>query len=89
MPRISIAEAERDFARLVERVHAEGISVELARGDEVIARLLPAQPRSPLQIHDLNRFLQALPKLGEDAARFSDEVRAVRREFPAEANPWD
>jgi antitoxin (DNA-binding transcriptional repressor) of toxin-antitoxin stability system len=89
MPRVTIAEAERDFVNLVERVHAEGISVDVARGDEILARLVPGGPRSPLPIQNLNTFLQSLPKLGDDAADFSEALRAARSDFPAEANPWD
>jgi antitoxin (DNA-binding transcriptional repressor) of toxin-antitoxin stability system len=81
MPRINVAEAERDFAKLVDRVHAEGIRVELERGNEVIALLGPAKPQSPLKVRDLNAFLQALPRLGNDAAGFSEDVRAIRRDL--------
>ena len=86
--RITVAEAERDFANLVNRVYSEGIPVELERGDEVIAHLTPAVPRSRLKVGELNAFLEGLPKLGDDADAFLDDVRAIRREFPSEANPW-
>ena len=42
-----------------------------------------------LRIQDLTKFLQALPRLGEDAAAFGDDVAAIRREFPSEASAWD
>jgi len=86
--RITIAEAERDFANLVNRVYSERIPVELERGHEVIARLTPAVPRSRLKVGDLNAFLAGLPGLGEDADAFLDDVRAIRREFSSEADPW-
>jgi len=88
MVRISVAEAERDFANLVNRVHSEGIPVELERDNEVIAHLTPAAPRSRLKVGQLNAFLQALPKLEEDADAFLDDVREIRREFPSEPSPW-
>lgn len=88
MHRITVAEAERDFANLVNRVYSEGIPVALERGDEVIAHLTPAAPRSRLKVCELNVFLAGLPKLGEDAVAFLDDVRAIRRELPTEANPW-
>ena len=88
MNRITVAEAERDFANLVNRVYSEGIPVELERGNEVIAQLIPAVPRSRLKVRDLNAFLAKLPKLGEDADAFLEDLRAIRREFPPEANPW-
>ncbi len=43
----------------------------------------------PLTVGKLNAFLQKLPTLGDDADGFAQDVRAVRAEFPAEANPWD
>ena len=52
----------------------------------VTIELLPA---SPLTVGKLNAFLRSLPALGDDAESFSQDVRAVRAEFPAEANPWD
>jgi predicted DNA-binding antitoxin AbrB/MazE fold protein len=44
---------------------------------------------SPLTVRTLNAFLRSLPALGDDAERFAQDVRAVRGDFPAEANPWD
>jgi predicted DNA-binding antitoxin AbrB/MazE fold protein len=46
-------------------------------------------PVSPLTIGKLNAFLRSLPALGDDAEEYAQDVRAVRAEFPAEANPWD
>jgi antitoxin (DNA-binding transcriptional repressor) of toxin-antitoxin stability system len=86
---MTVAEAERDFSKLVDRVHSEGIRVELERGDTVVACLSPAGLHSPLKVQELNAFLERLPKLGDDAAAFSDDVRAIRRAFPTEADPWD
>jgi len=40
-------------------------------------------------IGELNAFLCKLPSLGDDAKEFSQDVRAIRGAFPAEANPWD
>jgi antitoxin (DNA-binding transcriptional repressor) of toxin-antitoxin stability system len=86
---MKVAEAEKNFADLVNKVYSEGISVDLERDDKVIARLTPAEPRSPLTIGELNAFLRGLPSLGEDADNFAQDVRAIRAEFPAEGNPWD
>lgn len=86
---MNVAEAEKNFAKLVNKVYLEGISVDLERDDKVIARLTPAETRSPLTIGELNAFLCNLPPLGDDANDFLNDVRAIRAEFPAEANPWD
>jgi antitoxin (DNA-binding transcriptional repressor) of toxin-antitoxin stability system len=86
---MTIAEAEKGFAKLVNKVYAEGISVDLERDDKVIARLTPAEPRSPLTIGGLHAFLRSLPSLGDDADAFANDLRAIRAEFPAETSPWD
>jgi len=86
---MNVAEAEKNFAQLVNKVYLEGISVDLERDDKVIARLTPAEPRTPLTVGDLKAFLASLPALGDDADEFAEDVRAIRAEFPAEANPWD
>jgi predicted DNA-binding antitoxin AbrB/MazE fold protein len=52
----------------------------------ITIELLPA---SPLTVGQLDVFLRTLPALGEDAEGFLQDVRAVRTEFPAEANPWE
>ena len=87
MLRINVSEAERDFSALIHRVCTQGISIELERDNKVIARITPVGPSSPLKVRDLSKFLESLPKLGDDAAAFADDVQAVRREFPAEADP--
>lgn len=86
---MNVAEAEKDFIQLVNRVYVEGVSVDLERDDIVIARLTPAVPRSPLSVGELNAFLRNLPSLEDDADGFAQDVRAIRAEFPAEASRWD
>ncbi len=89
MHRLSVADAERDFSKLVDRVYSEGISVELEREDKVVACLMPAGRHAALKVQDLNTFLDRLPKLDEDAEAFRNDLRVIRRDFPAEVNPWD
>ncbi len=86
---MKIADAEKNFVKLVDKVYVEGISVDLERDAKVIARLTPAEPHSALTVGELNGFLRQLPSLGDDADAFALDVRSIRAEFPAEANPWD
>jgi hypothetical protein len=88
MYRLTVAEAEQDFAGLVNRVCSEGIGVELQRGDSIIAYLTPASPQSVLKVRDLNAFLCGLPKLQDEAEPFLTDVRAIRMAFPMETDPW-
>ena len=84
---MNVAEAEKNFAQLVNKVYVEGISVDLERDDKIIARLMPAQSNSILTVSGLNAFLRSLPSLGDDADEFAQDVRAIRAQFPAQANP--
>ena len=84
---MNIAEAEKNFAKLVDKVYVEGVSVDLERDDKVIARVTPAEPRSPLTVGELNAFLRNLPSLGDDADGFAQDVRAIRTEFAASGVP--
>jgi antitoxin (DNA-binding transcriptional repressor) of toxin-antitoxin stability system len=86
---MNIAEAERNFSKLVKQVYVEGVTIDLEQDAKVIARLVPAEPGSNLTVGNLNEFLRSLPLLGDDADQFSRDVRAIRSEFPAEANRWD
>jgi antitoxin (DNA-binding transcriptional repressor) of toxin-antitoxin stability system len=86
---MNIAEAEKNFARLVDQVYAERITIDLERDAKVIARLTPAEARTPLTVGKLSEFFRSLPSLGDDADAFAEDVRAIRAEIPKEADPWD
>ena len=86
---MNITEAAKVFSNLVNRVYREGISVDLERDNEIIARLTPAEPTSALSLGELNSFLSRLPSLGDDVEEFAHDIQTIRAEFPAEATPWD
>lgn len=86
---MNVSDAEKNFIKVVNKVYVEGISIDLEQDDEVIARLTPAEARSHVTIGGLDAFLRSLPALGDDAEAFANDVRVIRAEFPAEANPWD
>jgi antitoxin (DNA-binding transcriptional repressor) of toxin-antitoxin stability system len=80
---MQVKDGERVFLSLVNKVYAEGVSVDLERDDKVIARLIPDQQRPTLTMGEFATFLRSLPPLGDDADRFADDLRAIRAEFPA------
>jgi antitoxin (DNA-binding transcriptional repressor) of toxin-antitoxin stability system len=84
-----VAEAEKNFAKLVNQVYVDGISIDLERDSKVIARLTPAEAPSPLTVGALGAFLRSLPSLGDDATSFAKDVRTIRAAFPAEVDAWD
>ncbi len=89
MERINVTQAARNFSDLLNRVYYQGVSVELERNNKVIARIVPVKPAGTLQAKDLNAFFASLPKLGDDAEAFAEDVLRVRRELPPERSPWE
>ena len=89
MERISVSDAEHDLTKLVDRVVSLGVSVDLERDQRVVARISPVREASKLKICDFRAFVENLPRLGEDAATFSNDVKDIRREFPPEGSTWD
>jgi antitoxin (DNA-binding transcriptional repressor) of toxin-antitoxin stability system len=57
MERMTVADAEREFGNLVNRVYSEGISIELEQGDKVVARLTPGGPTVALESWQSKRIL--------------------------------
>jgi len=86
---MNVVDAEKNFTKLVNRVYVEGVSVDLERDNKVIARITPAEPRSPATVGQLLTLLRSLPSLGKDADDFANDIRTIRDEFPSESNPWD
>jgi antitoxin (DNA-binding transcriptional repressor) of toxin-antitoxin stability system len=88
MERITVTQAAREFSDLLNRVCYQGASFELARGNRIVARLVPAGPAKRVTVADLNRVFAELPRLGDDAEDFGREVDALRRSLPPEGDPW-
>ncbi len=89
MKRISATEAARRFSDLLNRVRYQGASFEIARGNEVVARIVPAAPPRTVKVADLDELFAKLPKLDpEDAERFEQDLRSIRREATLPASKW-
>jgi antitoxin (DNA-binding transcriptional repressor) of toxin-antitoxin stability system len=78
---MNVSDVERNFAKLVEKVYVERVSIDVERDDQVIARLTPAERKPSLKVGDLNAFLQSLPSLGDDADDFAHDVRGVQNDY--------
>ncbi len=88
MERITVTQAVRQFSDILNRVFYQGISVELERGNKVIARISPASSESPLKVKNLNRLFSELPSLGKDAEAFAKDLEDIRNQIPLEKNQW-
>ncbi len=88
MERINVTQAARNFSDLLNRVYYQGVSVELERGNKVVARLVPALPAPSLAAGDLEELFASLPKLGNDAESFAEDVKGADESFLPEDDVW-
>lgn len=62
MERISVAEAALCFDAIIDQVVRDRVTIELSRGDTVVAMISPIQP--VLDASELNEAFRSLPSLG-------------------------
>ena len=86
--RISVTEFVRNFADLINRVAYRGERLVLVRGSREVAEVRPVPEGG--RLGDLGDLLAELPRLGEDATAFANEVDAARAELARQPlpDPW-
>ncbi len=89
--KVTATEAARQFSELMNRVKYQGQSFEVIRGNEIVARIVPAGPASPVRVSDLGNLLAQLPALDEgDAATFERDLAEIRDATGREeTSEWD
>ncbi len=95
--RITETEAVRDLGALLERVRTQGISIEILRGADVVARLSPpetddkeAKLESRPTLNDLIAAIRSGPRLDpEDSLAFERDLADIRREMSMQNREWD
>ncbi len=86
---LSVTEAARNFADLINRAFYRGESATLLRNGTPVARVTPPAPPTR-SAHELARRWETLPHLTpEEAADFATDLEAARRELPSPADPWE
>ncbi len=90
--RISEADAVRDIGGILERVRTQGASIEIVRGEEVVARVTPGMgpAAGSCTIEQLIAVWKRLPRLEpDDSAAFEADLAAIRNEFPMQEREWE
>jgi antitoxin (DNA-binding transcriptional repressor) of toxin-antitoxin stability system len=60
---VSATEAARTFSELLNKVRYLGETIEIQRGRDIVARLVPPGPPKNISLSELNNFLASLPHL--------------------------
>ena len=86
---ISVAEAAKDFLRVLDRVERRRESAILVREGKPVATLCPL-PSPALTSAELAERWSKLDKLPPDeASAFADDIEAARRNLPPLKSAWD
>ena len=87
--RITATDAARRFSDVLNQVSYQGAEFDIVRGNEVVARLVPAAPPGGVALDRLDELARSLPRLGpSEAARFARDIgRGLARMRP-DAAEW-
>ena len=92
MPRtvIKATEVARNLSDILNRVRYRGMSFDIQRGKEIIARITPAIPESPIDASQLIEAIASLPKLSEhELQQFEKDLKKLRKTVLEPKNQWD
>jgi hypothetical protein len=87
--RVSATQFARNLSSIMNEVRYRDLCVEVVRGKEVIARVIPPIRPHGFPVERLNALVTALPKLDEEEAEeFLKDLHALDSTLSAQADPW-
>lgn len=89
MKTMTVTQAARNFSDLVNRVHYQGVSVELVKSKRVVAVISPATKISTMKVGDLSNFFSSLPNLGKDSAELVKDMEDIAKNMPKAMDEWE
>jgi hypothetical protein len=87
--RISVTEAARNFADLINRAFYRNETTVLIRNGVAVAHIAPGEPLG-IPASEARVRWKAMPRLGKaEAAAMDRDIKAARRALPPVRSPWD
>ncbi|MHB2018336.1 MAG: type II toxin-antitoxin system Phd/YefM family antitoxin [Candidatus Xenobia bacterium] len=81
---ITATEAARTFSEILNSVRFQGVRYTILRGGKPVAAIVPVgEPPTQLAPLDVGSVLSALPRLGDDAEAFADDLEWVAAHQPS------
>jgi len=79
---VGVSEAARSFSDLIDRVLCHSQQFDIQRGRDIVACLVPPEPRTNLPVAQLNEVFAELPRLERnDREAFAQQVQLLREEM--------
>jgi antitoxin (DNA-binding transcriptional repressor) of toxin-antitoxin stability system len=86
---ITATHLARNFSDLLNQVRYQHVTLEVTRGNELIAYVSPTPMAAGYPITQLNRLLAGLPRLSaEESQQFLDDIHHGVAEQPMENDAW-
>jgi antitoxin (DNA-binding transcriptional repressor) of toxin-antitoxin stability system len=86
---ISATTLARNFSDLLNRVRYQGVTLDVTRGNEVIACISAPTPKAGFPIAQLDRLFASLPAMSaEEVAQFEADVAASADNLLPEGDAW-
>ena len=87
--RVSATEFARNLSSMLNEVHYRSASLEIWRGKECVARVVPSQPPSGFPVDQLGGFFASLPRLVPgDAQAFETDLSDLDHTVLSADDPW-
>ena len=89
--RISATEAVRKFSEILNSIKYKGEHYTVIRGGKPVVSIRPVGiPAKERSLGELKELLKSVPKLGDEAKRFEEDLKEILKHQPSlpEENRW-
>ena len=87
---ITATEVIRSFSDIINKVYYQHQTFDVKKGKSIVARIVPYNYSSRIEVKDLASFFATSPKLEEGDADFlTNEINDLRLKAEARAIKWD
>lgn len=81
---VRATDAARHFSDLLNTIKFRGETFTIIRGGKSVASIGPVEgTQKSRTLGELKRLLQSLPRLGEEAERFTDDLKEIIQHQPS------
>lgn len=86
---ITSTDLARNLASTIDQVRLSGQIIEITKGNQTVAQLIPAAHKG-FPVAQLKRFFQELPHLdGKSKTRFASDLKTIRDNATLPGSPWE
>ncbi len=86
---ITATDLARNLASTIDQVRLSGQVIDITRGNQIVAQLVPATQKG-FPVSQLDIFFHALPHLGSaPSVRMASDLKKIRDNATLPESPWE